>query len=282
MVPPTAAASGGPCRTLRRSTVGYSSPVAHEPTLTAPPVAAYLTALERWRFPPEGDLTASSSWQHLSGWRRMVLKVVPERFVEPGRLLVTHVRMAGRRRRELRPGEDGLLLHLACGERRIAGWVNIDLAGAHADVVWDLRKCLPVAPGTVRAIFHEHFLEHLPIRAAVDSLTESHRLLEPGGVLRIGVPDFCEHFRSYIESDGFLEEIRPGRPSPLFTLNELVYSYGHCSLWDAETFRLVLGEVGFGEIQVRQSGESVLQPAPDSAERRLGTLYVEAIKPGVA
>lgn len=262
--------------------MGYRPFVADDSTPTTPSVAAYLSALEQWRFPPEGELTASSSWQHFSGWRRIVLRVVPEPFVEPGRLLVTRARMVGRLRRQLRPGEHGLLLHLACGERRIAGWVNIDLAGAHADVVWDLRTPLPVGPGTVRAIFHEHFLEHLPIREAFDSLAESHRLLEPGGVLRIGVPDFREHFRSYIESDGFLEEIRPGRPSPLFALNELVYSYGHNSLWDAETFRLVLGEVGFGEIKMRQFGQSVLQPAPDSVERRLGTLYVEAIKPGAA
>jgi predicted SAM-dependent methyltransferase len=244
-----------------------------------PSVVAYIVALGQWRFPPEGDLTATSSSQWFSGWRRLVLKVVPGRFVEPARVCVTRLLMVVRHRGQLQGKLDGLALHLACGEHHIDGWVNIDLAGSRADVNWDLRKPLPVKPGTVRAIFHEHFLEHLPLADAVQMLKQCYGLLEPGGVLRIGVPDFRRHFLSLIESDEYLEQIRPGRPSPMLALNELVYSYGHCSLWDAETFQIVLSEIGFSEVQVKEFGESVLTPAPDMAEREFGTLYVEAIKP---
>jgi len=245
-------------------------------------VADYLMALERWRFPPEGDLGAPSESQWYSGWRRIVLKVVPGRFIEPARVCMTRVLMATRSQRQLQAPVDGLALHLACGEHHVDGWVNIDLVGSRADIVWDLRKRLPVKQGTVRAIFHEHFLEHLPLTDAVQMLRDCHGLLMPGGVLRIGVPDFQRHFRSYIESDGFLEQIRPGRPSSLLVLNELIYSYGHTSLWDSDTFRAILEEIGFAEVQVKEFGQSVLVPAPDLIDRQFGTLYIEAIKSAVA
>jgi SAM-dependent methyltransferase len=249
-----------------------------EPSSTSPSVVDYLNDLGRWRFPPEGELRSSSDAQRYTGWRRLVVKVLPQRLLDGVRLAVTRVRMLTGPRR-LRQDAGDLRLHLACGEHNIAGWVNVDLAGARADVTWDLRRPLPVEPGTVAAIFHEHFLEHLPLEDAIGSLRQCHRLLQPGGVLRIGVPDFRMHMQSYVESDGFLESIRPGRPAPLLALNELVYSYGHRSLWDIETFQLVLEEIGFTHVGARESGESRIEPAPDSPERRLGTLYVEAVKP---
>jgi predicted SAM-dependent methyltransferase len=188
--------------------------------------------------------------------------------------------MAVRFRRQLVPGEhERLRLHIGCGERQLDGWVNIDLAGACADYVWDLRRPLPVEPGSVDAIFHEHFLEHLPLEAALGSLRECHRLLAPGGTIRIGVPDFGRHVRSYLDQDGFLEQIRPGRPAPIFAINELVYSYGHRSMWDATSLLLALTETGFDQVLVQKFGESRLVPAPDTPERRLGTIYVEAVKP---
>ncbi len=240
-------------------------------------VAGYLAHMRRWRFPPEGDLGESADWQHYQGWRRVLLSVVPEPLIARGRVVLTQVRMLAFRR-ATHPTADVLRLHLGCGERQIPGWVNVDLAGARADLVWDLRRPLPMPPGSVAAIFHEHFLEHLELPDAVDSLRQCHGLLAPGGVLRIGVPDFRQHVRSYLEADGFLEEIRPGRPVPLFALNELVYSYGHRSLWDADAFRLVLSEIGFEQVQVMDFGESEIAPAPDSPERQQGTLYVEALK----
>lgn len=52
--------------------------------------------------------------------------------------------MATRSQRHSQAPVDGLALHLACGEHHVDGWVNIDLVGSRADIVWDLRKRLPV------------------------------------------------------------------------------------------------------------------------------------------
>lgn len=250
------------------------------PSHPAQSLSEYLSDLRRWRFPPEADLRSSSDDQYYSGWRRMVVRLVPERLVGPARFAVTRARMWLGSGSALRSADGTLCLHLACGERWIPGWTNVDMAGARADVTWDLRRPLPLEPGSVTAIFHEHFLEHLPLEEAIESLRQCHRLLAPGGILRIGVPDFRRHVESYVSGDDFVDEIRPGRPAALLAINELVYSYGHRSLWDLETFQLALSEVGFEDVRERPFGASALGTAPDSDERRNGTLYVEAVKPG--
>ena len=130
-----------------------------------------------------------------------------------------------------------------------------------------------------RSSFLEHLLEHLPLEAGVGLLAEHFRLLRPGGVLRVGRPDFEEALRSYVLADSSIGALRPGRPSRLFALNELVYGYGDQAMGDLDMFVLVMEEIGFTDGRARPFGESRLEPAPDWEERRKETLYVEALKP---
>lgn len=243
-------------------------------------LARYVTRLDTFRWPPTAPLdSATPPTPGYRGWRRVALAVIPERTITPVRVAVTHGRMALGTRRRIRRAPVPVRLHLACGEHRVDGWLNIDLAGSRADHPWDLRRPLPLDEGSVAAIFHEHFLEHLPLADALDSIRRWHALLRPGGILRIGVPDAGRYLRDYAHPDGFLESLRPGRPTPLTAVAELVYCYGHRSLWDLETLRLALHESGFTSVTEMAPGESALQPAPDTPERAEETLYVEAVKP---
>ena len=242
--------------------------------------SSYLDDMARWPYPPEGE-PLSAPEPVFPGWRGLVL-----RFARGPRLLrlratLTHLLMAVRRPRTLQPVDGVLKLHLGSGEVNLPGWRNVDLAGSQADFVWDLRRPLPVRPGTVDAVFNEHFLEHLPLRDAVDLLRQSHTLMRSGGIIRIGVPDFRRYFADYLSPKGLIEKARPGRPTDLLALNELVYSYGHSSLWDATTLSQLLTEVGFVDAHECAVGESALDPVPDTELRSLHgpTLYVEAVKP---
>src|SRR6266850_3689498 len=82
-------------------------------------------------------------------------------------------------------------LHFACGKVHLPDWVNIDqqVDPDIVDVSWDLRRPLPLAHGSAEFIFHEHFLEHLTVQEGLALLRECHRLLMPGGVLRVAMPD---------------------------------------------------------------------------------------------
>src|SRR5438105_2551875 len=109
---------------------------------------------------------------------------------------------AGVRRAARLAGQHGLKLHLGCGSNRKAGWVNIDLFNAAADLQLDLREALPFADASVSEIYSEHVLGHFDYRPdARHLLAESHRVLEPGGVFNIGVPDHQLAFTAYANRD---------------------------------------------------------------------------------
>jgi predicted SAM-dependent methyltransferase len=52
----------------------------------------------------------------------------------------------------------------------------------------DITRSLPFATDTVSKILIEHCLEHVDSCDGMRFLIEAHRVLEPGGVLRICVP----------------------------------------------------------------------------------------------
>jgi SAM-dependent methyltransferase len=185
--------------------------------------------------------------------------------------------LRSRERRRLAELPRPLRLHLGSGNEHKDGWVNVDLAGYPVEAAWNLARPLPLQDGSVEAIFHEHLLEHLTLEEGLAFCRECHRLLRPGGVLRIGVPDAGAAARSYAEDPGaFLEEARPGRPTAMLALQELFYYPGHRTMYDFQTLALLLRAAGFDRPEQRAFGETALEPPPDSPHRRAETLYVEA------
>jgi predicted SAM-dependent methyltransferase len=211
-------------------------------------------------------------------WRRAVHTIVPPAGRPLLRRLLTRAVAPRARRRAAKLSKRApLRLNLGSAKARLPGWVNVDLIGDGADLAWDLTKPLPLLNGSVDAIFHEHVLEHFELPAAISLLRESHRLLTPGGILRIGVPNFGAYLRAYQEADSsFLQTIRPDRPTKLLAVQEVFFDSGHRSAYDFETLALLLIVSGFHSVERRAFGESLLQPCPDSHHRRQETLYVEA------
>ena len=174
-----------------------------------------------------------------------------------------------------------LKLHLGCGDTYLDNWVNIDLArpGRKLDLKWDLRVGLPFPDRSVVAVFSEHLFEHIPLPGAVVLLKECRRVLSPGGVIRIGVPDFERYIRAYSGADPIIDDVRPDRPTRGIAISEPFFFHGHRAMYDAETLCLLLHESGFVEAERSESGTSLIGPVPDSPGRRPETLYIEAIAP---
>ena len=92
-------------------------------------------------------------------------------------------------------------LNLGCGDRVHPDWTNIDLVAASGDVMaCDLRRPLPFTSGSCEAVYAAHVLEHLTPAAARQLLAEIRRLLRPGGIVRIVVPDLEGIARAYLAS----------------------------------------------------------------------------------
>jgi SAM-dependent methyltransferase len=77
------------------------------------------------------------------------------------------------------------------------------LSGVDPDIVrWDLRKGIPYPDASLNVVYHSHFLEHLSRTNAVGFLQECKRVLKPGGLLRVAVPDLAYQIRHYCETLG--------------------------------------------------------------------------------
>jgi len=97
---------------------------------------------------------------------------------------------AGVRQARRHLGLGSLQLHLGCGQNYKPGWVNVDLFVSGVDLSLDLREPLPFASAVATHIYSEHAFEHFSYPDEANRLlAECLRVLVPGGVLDVGVPD---------------------------------------------------------------------------------------------
>lgn len=137
-------------------------------------------------------------------------------------------------------------LHLGCGRRYIPGFVHVDLQQApHVDIVGPVEK-LPLADACASLVYASHVLEHFGRYEYKEVLKEWHRVLAPGGVLRLSVPDFAACAAIYYESGlsdrmtGLVGLIVGGQRDP----NDF-----HKMVFDEQSLRLDLVSAGFKEVR---------------------------------
>jgi len=63
----------------------------------------------------------------------------------------------------------------------------------------DGTQRFPFRDGRFAWIIAEHFIEHVPYKAAIGFLAEARRLLAPGGTLRISTPDLAIYAAAYFD-----------------------------------------------------------------------------------
>ena len=93
------------------------------------------------------------------------------------------------------------LLNFGCGGTFHRDWVNLDASPVSPDVIaHDLRRRFPFADGTFDAVYGSHVLEHLEPETAKCLLRDCLRILKPGGIIRVAVPDLETIARLYLAS----------------------------------------------------------------------------------
>jgi predicted SAM-dependent methyltransferase len=93
------------------------------------------------------------------------------------------------------------LLNLGCGSRFHPAWTNVDFVTRNETVrTHNLLHGIPFPDGTFDGVYHSHILEHFSRRDAVPFIMECHRVLRPGGILRIVVPDLERLAREYLRT----------------------------------------------------------------------------------
>ncbi len=253
------------------------------------------------------------------------------------------------RRLPVRLAADGrALLNLGSSTRVAAGWTNVDQswllrlawwprlarllnrAGLVSDdrferlrrldrdvICWNLRHGIPYPDRAFDVVYHSHVLEHIEREAAQGFLSECHRVLTPGGTLRVVVPDLERLSRRYlsildgvpsgtteVEYDSAVDDIldqlvrripkaRSGR-SPGVRLLEAIFigdtaQSGERHQWIYDRFSLprLLSGVGFAEIAVVDERTSRIEgwigfgldTEEDGSAYKKNSLYVEAGRP---
>lgn len=99
------------------------------------------------------------------------------------------------------------MLNLGCGRHFHPTWMNMDIVSFDPAVIqYDIQSGLPFADGSFQVVYHSHVLEHLPRPRAAAFLKECNRVLKPGGILRVVVPDLETIARLYVKYlDGALQ-----------------------------------------------------------------------------
>lgn len=166
----------------------------------------------------------------------------------------------------------GLKVQIGGGTHRIEGWVNIDLHPA--ELALNVRWGLPFADGAVRCIYASHVLEHFFFRfEALPLLQEMHRVLEPGGVARIVVPDIGGCMEAWARhDDAFFEARKKVWPWAEVCKTHLEHFLeyaganafdmgfeGHKYGYDFDTLAALLKEAGFVNVE-RSAYMSSVQP----------------------
>ena len=101
----------------------------------------------------------------------------------------------------------GRKLHIGCGKRDFGPeWIHID-GGKYPHVSHNNVTKLPFKNQSISVIYSSHLIAYFDRFEILDVLTEWHRVLEPGGILRLATPDFFRMVRMYNDSKIKLDDI---------------------------------------------------------------------------
>jgi len=134
-------------------------------------------------------------------------------------------------------------LHLGCGKRFIPGFVHIDAVEyPHIDHVATIDNLSFIGDDSVDLIYNCHVLEHFKRKDVPRVLKEWHRVIKPGGKLRVAVPDFsqiCEVYRKFQRMDLVV--------GPIFGRQDYLYNI-HYNIFDESSLTASLQATGFSNI----------------------------------
>jgi predicted SAM-dependent methyltransferase len=179
-----------------------------------------------------------------------------------------------------------LKINIGNGPFKHEGWLNVDCSiSLKKDVVaCDLRRKWPLSSGSAKYIFSEHVFEHFGYPDEIGHiLEECYRVLKPGGVLRVIVPNAERYLRAYADDDkAFVREVGGEFASKLSVVNVMMRENGfHKYAYDYSELEHVLKSAGFKNV-TRSSLNGSLNRELNldfvDDQRELVSLYAEAVK----
>lgn len=159
------------------------------------------------------------------------------------------------------------------------GWTTLDMAPG-CDIFWDLSEGLPFPDETVHKIYSSHVLEHFTYIEGQRLLAESLRVLIPGGLFSICVPNARIYIDAYA-ARRTLEAVTYFGYEPAFNatsminyVNYVAYMDGHHKyMFDEENLIADIEKSGFKSVRLRGFDRTI-----DLEVRDFESIYAEAKK----
>jgi predicted SAM-dependent methyltransferase len=166
-----------------------------------------------------------------------------------------------------------LLRQAIRGFWRITGVQRVLVFPQHVRYL-NLNRSLPYPADSVDAIYASHVWEHLHLNVAKRITVECARILKPGGILRVVVPDVRVFIKTYQESDADDAAVRLNealgyqdleRVDSLFRrfYVALTQLHQHKFMYDDKYLIRVFVESGFVHVSRRECFDSGIPEIPD-------------------
>ncbi len=186
-------------------------------------------------------------------------------------------------------------LNLGCGWECKDGWLNVDNTQKwqrenYPITFMDATQLWPYENNEFDYILSDHMIEHIADDAGLYAMTEAHRTLKTGGVIRVSCPDrvFAEelpgkddhvYVRNYCKLI-FKRDARPGDAAKIS--NRTLNDQGHVWVPTIEELIEKMEMAGFTEVKKVAFGKSehaVFDGIDiDDGVRQWESIYVEGIK----
>jgi predicted SAM-dependent methyltransferase len=174
-------------------------------------------------------------------------------------------------------------LNWGCGGHTLPGWINSDQKdGEGIDLSCDIAEGLPLETGSIDYAVSIHALPEVPYDRLVPVLAELRRVIKPGGILRLCLPDLIKGVRAYERGDRdyFLIPDEDAKRLGAKLVTQLVW-YGYSrTLFTPEFIEEMLVKAGFARVEhcAYRRTTGPYAEIVDLDNREPESLYVEAYK----
>ena len=150
----------------------------------------------------------------------------------------------------------------------------------NCDIYWDLRRGIPFPNESISKIYSSHFFEHLSFKEGQKFLDECLRVLVPGGIFSICVPNSRMYIEAYLNNSDLNKNqffgYKPAynNTTKIDYVNYTAYMDGHHKyMFDEENLIYILTLKGFQNVRLRK-----FDPDIDRKERDFESIYADATK----
>jgi hypothetical protein len=223
--------------------------------------------------------------RRLTMFKQHVERRYPVVVHEPGACLVFDLGVPGHVNQAAPVAPEAIRrLNWGCGSWREPGWINSDLhEGPGIDISCDIRDGLPLPDDHLDYAVSIHALPMIPYPDLVGVLGELRRVLKPGGVLRLGLPDLELAMAAYRRGEREFFQVPDTDVRSFggqFIVHLLWYGYT-VTLFTADFIEELLERAGFRDVRhcgYRETGSVHAPGILELDNREQESLFVEAVK----